>query len=81
MWHYVYILENEHSKHYVGLTDNVNRRLAEHNRGKISSTAKYCPWKLAHFAGFPDRKKAAEYERYLKSGSGRSFRKRHLYNT
>lgn len=78
MWHYVYILENKYGKHYVGLTDNVNRRLAEHNRGNITSTAKYRPWELIHFAGFPDRKKTAEYEMYLKSGSGRSFRNRHI---
>lgn len=78
MWHYVYILENEHGKHYVGLTDDIHRRLAEHNRGCIPSTAKYQPWKLCHFAGFPNRERVAEYERYLKSGSGRVFRNRHL---
>ena len=78
MWHYVYILENTHGKHYVGLTDDLNRRLAEHNRGHIPSTAKHMPWKFCHFAAFPERKTAAEYELYLKSGSGRTFRSRHL---
>ena len=78
MWHYVYILKNKYGKHYVGLTDDVNRRVAEHNRGKISTAAKYAPWKLCNFSGFSDREKAADYEKYLKSGSGRTFRKRHL---
>jgi len=78
MWHFVYILENQFGKHYVGITDDVERRLDEHNHGKISSTAKYRPWKITHFAAFLERKMAAEYELYLKSGSGRSFRERHL---
>ncbi|HBH20305.1 MAG TPA: hypothetical protein DEB30_00890 [Candidatus Peribacter riflensis] len=78
MWHYVYILQNERGKQYVGLTDNVEDRLGRHNRGEIQSTAKYRPWSVIHFAAFPSRDKAAIYEKYLKSGSGTTFRQKHL---
>jgi len=78
MWHYVYILENSSAQHYVGLTDNIRERLAKHNRGEVPSTAKYIPWKLCHFSAFPTRAQAASYEKFLKSGSGREFRKRRL---
>lgn len=79
MWHYVYILQNEKGRFYVGLTDDIVDRLSRHNRGEINSTTKYKPWKICHFSAFESRKKAAEYEQYLKSGSGREFRRRHLH--
>src|SRR3989344_9430761 len=78
MWHYVYILQNERGRHYIGLTDNIDDRLSRHNRGEIPSTNKYKPWKIIHFATFLTREKAAAYEKYLKSGSGTTFRQRHL---
>jgi len=78
MWHYVYILQNERGYKYVGLTDDIDDRLARHNREEIPSTSKYRPWKMIHFSAFEMRKKAAEYEKYLKSGSGRTFTQRHL---
>ncbi|MBI3331785.1 GIY-YIG nuclease family protein [Candidatus Peregrinibacteria bacterium] len=78
MWHFVYILRNKDGKNYVGLTDDIDDRLARHNRGEISSTAKFAPWEMAHFAAFKTRKKAAIYEKYLKSGSGTAFRNKHL---
>ena len=78
MWQYVYLLQNERGRQYVGLTDDVDDRLARHNRGEISSTAKYMPWTVIHYAAFATREKAAAYEKYLKSGSGTSFRHRHL---
>ncbi|MBT3292683.1 GIY-YIG nuclease family protein [Candidatus Peregrinibacteria bacterium] len=78
MWHYVYIIENQWGKHYIGLTDDIKRRLSEHNDGKNISTRKLKPWYLIYFSGFLDRRKAAEFELYLKSGSGRAFRNKHL---
>ncbi|MFH1444551.1 MAG: GIY-YIG nuclease family protein [Candidatus Peregrinibacteria bacterium] len=81
MWHYIYILQNERGQQYVGLTDDVDDRLARHNRGEIPSTAKIRPWTLLHFAAFPTREKAAAYEKYLKSGSGTTFRQRHLVSS
>lgn len=76
--HFVYILKNKRGKKYVGCTDDLNDRLARHNRGEVPSTARFIPWHIVHYAAFPDQKKAYDYERYLKSGSGRSFVERHL---
>jgi len=63
---------------YVGITEDLERRLAEHNEGKSRSTARYKPWMVAVSIRFADEKMAEEFERYLKSGSGRSFLKRHF---
>ncbi len=76
----VYILRSEldASKHYVGITDDPERRLAEHNAGKSTHTNKFRPWKVIVTIGFADSAKATAFERYLKSGSGRAFAKKHF---
>lgn len=63
---------------YVGVTSNVVERLSFHNAGRSSHTAKYRPWALAVAIEFPDEKRALAFEKYLKSGSGRAFAKRHF---
>ena len=77
---YVYILESESDpeRYYVGLTADLRDRLARHNRGQVTHTAKFTPWTIKSAVSFRDREKAAAFERYLKSGSGRAFAKRHL---
>ena len=77
--HYVYILESADQQHwYVGKTNNLQRRLAEHNDGKSPHTSKFSTWKLKSFIGFDDRNRAEAFEQYLKSHSGRAFTKKHL---
>ena len=78
--HYVYVLESEidPARFYVGVTTDPGRRLQEHNTGKSTHTNKYRPWKLSVCVGFSDRTKALRFERYLKSGSGRAFAKKHF---
>ena len=78
--HYVYILESivDPRRYYVGSTIDLDRRIKEHNSGKSSHTAKLAPWMLATYVAFSDRAKAFRFERYLKSGSGRAFAKRHF---
>lgn len=73
--HYVYILtsENEPERHYTGLTDDLGKRLAAHNSGQCAPTSKYWPWRVETAIAFRSREKAAEFERYLKSHSGRAF--------
>jgi predicted GIY-YIG superfamily endonuclease len=77
---YVYILQSAGSeeRYYVGVTDDLKARLLRHNAGEVPHTAKYLPWKLKTYLGFSDGKRAFAFERYLKSGSGRAFAKRHL---
>jgi putative endonuclease len=78
--YYVYILNSLANKDrmYVGYTINPENRLKEHNSGECVHTSKYKPWKLSTCIYFDNKEKAIEFERYLKSGSGRSFAKRHL---
>ncbi len=77
---YVYILESElEAEHYyTGLTDDIASRLAKHNAGDVKHTAKFKPWKLKTYIAFSDKAKAATFEKYLKSGSGRAFAKKRL---
>jgi putative endonuclease len=77
---FVYILQSEldAAKHYVGLSSDPLRRLEEHNGGKSIHTNKYRPWKIVVSVGFEDAAKATAFERYLKSGSGRAFAKKHF---
>jgi predicted GIY-YIG superfamily endonuclease len=77
---FVYILQSEadNSRYYVGISSGPTRRLGEHNGGKSIHTNKHGPWKLTVTIGFADSAKAAEFERYLKSGSGRAFAKKHF---
>ncbi len=77
---FVYVLQSEadSSRFYVGVSNEPERRLAEHNGGKSTHTNKHSPWKPIVTIGFADTAKAVEFERYLKSGSGRAFAKRHF---
>ena len=77
---YVYILEakRDPARHYVGLTDELADRLARHNRGEVKHTASGRPWRLKSAVAFRLRERAAAFERYLKTGSGRAFARRRL---
>jgi putative endonuclease len=79
MW-YVYIIRSMTSpeRDYVGATADLRRRLADHNAGKSAHTAKFVPWELVWYSAFPDKYKALEFEKYLKSHSGRAFAKKRL---
>jgi putative endonuclease len=76
----VYILRglSDPSRPYVGLTHNVRARLADHNAGRCPHTARCRPWQLHVTIELPDEQRALAFERYLKSGSGRAFAKRHF---
>jgi putative endonuclease len=72
---YVYLLESidRPDETYVGLTDDLKARFAAHNAGRSSHTSKFKPWRLVTYIAFSDDRKAADFERYLKSSSGRAF--------
>jgi len=80
VFHYVYILvsESDPERHYVGSTADLKARLTAHNAGKVSHTSKHKPWRIETAIGFSDKSKATAFERYLKSGSGREFTRRHF---
>ena len=82
-FHYVYILQSDShpNQPYTGQTNNLNQRLQAHNSGKVSHTSKFLPWHIRSAIAFRSRDRALAFERYLKSGSGRAFLKRHLSAT
>jgi putative endonuclease len=63
---------------YVGVTNDVPARLADHNAGRCAHTLKRRPWQLHVAIEFTQEATALRFERYLKSGSGRAFAKRHF---
>ena len=77
---YVYVLRSvEAGQHfYSGLTSDVVARLSDHNAGRCPHTARHRPWELHVVIEFRDEPTAIRFERYLKSGSGRAFAKRHF---
>lgn len=79
--HYVYLLQSEQfeGRRYVGLTTDLRRRMSDHNSGKSPHTAKFKPWRLVTYLAFSKADQAAEFETYLKSGSGHAFATRRLW--
>ncbi|MCK5808713.1 GIY-YIG nuclease family protein [bacterium] len=77
---YVYILQSIKypQRYYTGLTDDIQARLKKHNEGGSPHTAKYRPWKIRTAISFESREKAAAFEQYLKTHSGRVFSSRHF---
>ncbi|MEL6968830.1 MAG: GIY-YIG nuclease family protein [Bacteroidota bacterium] len=72
--YYVYVLKSEQQyRFYVGMTQDVDKRLAEHNSGKTKSTKGFRPWLLFFYEEFPDRTQARAREKYLKSGYGEQW--------
>ena len=77
---FVYVLKNadKNPHFYVGLTSDVTARLADHNAGHCPHTASRRPWQRHVVIEFSDQRTAVRFERYLKSGSGRTVAKRHF---
>ncbi|MBI3220914.1 MAG: GIY-YIG nuclease family protein [Bacteroidetes bacterium] len=74
----VYILECSDKTYYTGYTSNLDARLVRHNSGEVEYTKHRLPVKVVFFCSFGDKRKAFEFEKYLKSGSGIAFRNKHL---
>jgi len=73
---YVYAIRSQVRNYiYVGLTNNLKRRLSEHNERKNKTTRAYAPFELIHSEEFETRIEAREREKYLKSGIGKDFLK------
>ena len=66
------------TRYYAGLTSNVSARLDAHNAGRCTHTASGRPWSVIVVVDFADEERAVRFERYLKSGSGCAFSKRHF---
>jgi putative endonuclease len=78
---YVYLLQSLSvpTQRYVGVTTNLEERLQAHNAGASLYTSKYRPWKVVMYLCFEDDRRAADFERYLKTGSGQAFANKRLW--
>ncbi|MFZ1289130.1 MAG: GIY-YIG nuclease family protein [Melioribacteraceae bacterium] len=71
---FVYILKSlKDSKRYVGLTNNLQKRLTEHNSRKVEATKNRIPFEVVYFEEFEDRSEAAKREKFFKTGKGKEF--------
>jgi predicted GIY-YIG superfamily endonuclease len=79
--YYVYLIKSLKfpDQTYVGFTKNLDERLVCHNFGGSIHTARYKPWVLVLSLSFLDEVKAIEFEKYLKSQSGRAFARKRLW--
>ncbi|MDO8518175.1 MAG: GIY-YIG nuclease family protein [bacterium] len=77
--YYVYILKSEKdTSRYIGVTEDLKRRLQEHNGGNTRYTNTKRPFKIIWYSAFVTKTRAHEFEKYLKSSSGYAFTKKHL---
>ena len=71
---YVYILESVPSgRFYIGYSENPDRRLVEHNSGKVKSTRPYRPWKKIYAEQYLTEIEAIRREREIKSKKSRQY--------
>lgn len=77
--YYVYILQGQKDKsYYTGFTENLEQRLKEHNSSTADYSKSRTPFDLVWYCAFQSKKKAMDFEKYLKQGSGFAFSKKRL---
>lgn len=78
--YYVYVLQSEKfgEQLYFGSTSNLLKRITAHNNGQSPHTAKYKPWKVIWYGAFESAKLARDFEKYLKTASGKAFLRKRL---
>ncbi len=77
MW-YVYVLDCKNNKPYVGCTNNLKDRVERHEKGYVPATKGIRPIELRCYFAFKNKYLAFNFEKYLKSGSGRAFINKHF---
>jgi len=73
--YYTYIIQSKTDRKFVykGITNNIERRLKQHNFGKVKKTKFYCPFNLIHVEITESRVDARKIEKFFKSGYGREI--------
>ena len=73
---YVYVLKSlKNGRHYTGSTNNLERRIYEHNSGQTKYTSIAGPFELIYKETYNTRLEASKREKFLKTGKGREFLK------
>ena len=76
--YYVYILRCNNGSYYTGCTEDLKARFQKHINGYVPATKPLLPVELVFYCVFKEQSKAFEFEKYLKSGSGRAFTQKRL---
>ncbi len=77
--YYVYVLKSEKSgQWYTGYTDNLRKRVSQHNKKESTWTKRMVPWTLIYYEACLDEGDARAREKYLKSGLGKKYLKKRL---
>jgi len=77
--YYVYVLLSaKDNRFYTGFTDDLKRRIADHNSGRVQSTAKRRPLKLVYYESCLHKEDALHREKYLKTTFGKHFLRKRL---
>ncbi|MBK1829407.1 GIY-YIG nuclease family protein [Verrucomicrobiaceae bacterium R5-34] len=81
MMYYVYMIRSkvDPAVTYTGFTADLRKRMEAHNAGRNVSTASKKPWILMGYVAFDDKLKALEFEKYLKTSSGKAFANKRLW--
>jgi putative endonuclease len=78
---YTYVLHSEKDlQFYVGYTNNLSRRIDDHNKGKVPSTKNRVPLKLIYWEGCLNQQDATRREKYLKTAWGKRYIKNRINN-
>ena len=76
--YYVYVLRSMmDATLYVGMSEDVVKRLDEHNRGKSQFTKAHQPWELIYSELVGTRELARKREKYYKSTAGKNYLRKH----
>jgi len=76
--YYVYILHLQNNTYYIGFSEDLKIRVKYHHEGNVPQTRKFRPLKLIYYSAFVSKKRALQFEKYLKTGSGFAFRNKHF---
>ena len=80
-YYYVYVLLSEKdNQFYTGYTSDLEKRLREHNEGKVASTRRRRPFRLVYWEGCLNQQDATRREKYLKTAWGKRYIKNRLQN-
>lgn len=74
LWYYTYVLRCEKTKtFYTGATNNLEKRIEQHNKGQVCYTKNKLPIKLVYFEACLNKHNAYRRERYLKTTMGKRY--------
>jgi putative endonuclease len=77
--YFVYILKSINNNYfYTGFSNDLKKRLIEHNSGEVKSSSPYCPFRLVYYEACINEKDARFREKYLKSNLGKKYLKKRL---